>query len=136
MRQVRARQRLRARPMVGWAMAALVPALLACAMPEPRQFVVFFGTDDSRLSPAAQQLVSEIAAAARDQHPKKIAVAGYGDGTTTHDAVLADQRAATVIRALAGAGIEASIIEKHPGVPADQATGIPVHKATVTFNPR
>jgi outer membrane protein OmpA-like peptidoglycan-associated protein len=117
-------------------MAALVLALLACAMPEPRQFVVFFGTDDSNLSPAAQQLVSEIAAAAREQHPNKIAVAGYGDGTTTHDAVLADQRAAGVIRALASAGIEASVIEKRPAVPADQATGIPVHKATVTFNPR
>jgi outer membrane protein OmpA-like peptidoglycan-associated protein len=136
MRQVRARLRLRARPMVGWAAAALVLALLACAAPESRQFVVFFGTDDSRLSPAAQQVVSEISAAAREQHPAKIAVAGYGDGTTAHDAVLADQRASTVIRALAGAGIEASIIEKRPGVPADQATGIPVHKVTVIFNPR
>jgi outer membrane protein OmpA-like peptidoglycan-associated protein len=111
-------------------------ALLACAMPEPRQFIVFFGTDDFGLSPAAQQVIAELSAAARDQRPTKIAVAGYGDGSTAHDAVLADQRATAVIRALAGAGIDASVIEKRPPVPADQATGIPVHKATVTFNPR
>jgi outer membrane protein OmpA-like peptidoglycan-associated protein len=136
MRQAMAGPRLRAGLMVGRVTAGLVLALLACARPEPRQFVIFFATDDSSLSSAAQQLVAEISAAARDQHPAKIAVAGYGDGTTAHDAVLADQRASTVIRALATAGTEASLIEKRPGAPPDQATGIPVHKATVTFNPR
>jgi outer membrane protein OmpA-like peptidoglycan-associated protein len=128
--------RSRARPIVGWTMAALVMALTACAMSEPRQFVIFFGTGDDSLSPAAQQVVSQIAAMARDRHPAKIAVAGYGDGLTADDAALADRRATTVIRALADAGIDASIIEKRPGVSADQATGIPVHKATVTLDPR
>ena len=117
-------------------MAGVAMALAACTIPESRQFGVFFGTDDARLSLNAQQVTSEIAAAAREQHPSKIAVAGYGDGTTAHDAVLAEQRAAAVIQALTGAGIEARLIEKRPGVPADQATGIPVHKATVTFNPQ
>jgi outer membrane protein OmpA-like peptidoglycan-associated protein len=136
MRLLSARHSRRARAAVRWAAVSLVLALLACAAAEPRRYVVIFGTDESSLSPAAQQLVAEISAAARDQHPAKIAVAGYGDGSTAHDAVLADRRAAAVIRALAGAGIDASIIERRPAVPADQATGIPVHKATVTFNPR
>ena len=124
------------RPIAAWSMVALTVALTACAMPERRQFVIFFGTDQSNLTPAAQQLVSEIAAAAREQRPTKIAVAGYGDGTTAADAVLGDRRAETVIQALAGAGIESKIIDKRPALSPEQATGIPVHKATITFNPQ
>jgi outer membrane protein OmpA-like peptidoglycan-associated protein len=129
-------QGLRLGPIAAWIMVALTAALLACATPQPRQFVIFFGTDQSNLTPEAQQLVSEIAAAAREQQPTSIAVAGYGDGTTAADAALADRRAETVIRALAGAGIDSKLIDKRPGLSPEQATGIPVHKATITFNPR
>jgi outer membrane protein OmpA-like peptidoglycan-associated protein len=120
----------------GFAAFAVTMMLVGCAVSEPRQFVIFFGTDDDSLTPAAQQLVAEIAAAARDQHSAKMAVAGYGDGATARDAALGDRRATTVVRALAAAGVEPSSIEKRPAVAADQATGIPVHKVTVTLDPR
>jgi outer membrane protein OmpA-like peptidoglycan-associated protein len=120
----------------GLAALGLTMMLAGCAASEPRQFVVFFGTDDASLTPAAQQLVAEIAAAARDQHSSKIAVAGYGDGAGAQDAALADRRATTVVRALAAAGVGPSSIEKRPGLAADQATGIPVHKVTVILDPR
>jgi outer membrane protein OmpA-like peptidoglycan-associated protein len=132
MRRLTVKRRLRR----GLAAVAATLMLIGGAATEPRQYVVFFGTDDDSLAPAAQQLVAEIAAASRDRHAAKIAVAGYGDGAGAHDAALADRRAATVIRALATAGVEPSIIERRPAVPADQATGIPVHKVTVTLDPR
>jgi outer membrane protein OmpA-like peptidoglycan-associated protein len=115
----------------------LAVALLlgAPAEAQTKQFVVIFGTDQSQLTPEAQKVIKLIATQARERHPAVIAVAGYGDGETVHDADLGKRRADTVIRALAAAGIERAKLKETPPLPPDKAAGIPVHKVTVTFQP-
>jgi outer membrane protein OmpA-like peptidoglycan-associated protein len=117
------------------ALLALTLVLGGRAPAQTREFVILFGTDQSRLTREAQAIVDLIVARARQQHPATIAVAGYGDGDTAHDAVLADQRAKAVIAALAAAGIGRETLKETAPQPADKAPGIPVHKVTVTLEP-
>jgi outer membrane protein OmpA-like peptidoglycan-associated protein len=116
---------------------ALAMMLIGCAAAPSRQFVVFFGTNDDRLTPEAREIVAQVAATARGQQATKVAVAGYGDGEgdAAQDAALAERRSAKVVQALTDAGVDARTIQKRPGVPPAAATGIPVHKVTVTLDP-
>jgi outer membrane protein OmpA-like peptidoglycan-associated protein len=102
---------------------------------QKQEFVIIFGTDRSELTPEAHKIIDLIAVRARAQHPAAIAIAGYGDGETAHDAVLGKRRADAVIRALEKAGIEQRTLKQVPPLPPDKATGIPVHKVTVTLLP-
>lgn len=120
------------------AAALLVLELLLGGPALARQyFVIIFGTDRSDLTHEAQQLVDLIAERTHERHLDTVAVAGYGDGIgdPAKDAALAEQRAATIIKALEAAGVAPSLIKRTPALPLDQATGIPVHKVTVTLLP-
>jgi len=118
--------------------------LLGCAgqqQPEaktatrPTPFVVFFGTGDASLNSAAQQLVEEVAAAARSQRPRRIIVTGYGDLEGTAGAPLGHQRAVRVMQALTAAGVDGGIMHEQFAIGLEaETTGIPVHKVTVAFS--
>jgi len=117
-------------------LAALLAASLSAAgeaRAEPQEFVILFGTAAARLTPEAQEIVTLIAKRAGAQQPATLDVAGYGDSDAGNDAALADQRAEAVIHALIDAGVAPGRIKKIPPVPPAAAAGIPVHKATVTF---
>jgi outer membrane protein OmpA-like peptidoglycan-associated protein len=114
---------------------AMALLLGAPAEAQTKQFVIIFGTDQSQLTPEAHKVIDLIVTQARERHPAAIAVAGYGDGETVHDADLGKRRADTVIRALAAAGIERAKLKEAPPLPPNKAAGIPVHKVTVTFRP-
>lgn len=102
--------------------------------PKPTSFVIFFGTGDATLSSAAQQLIEEIATAARSQRPRRIIVTGYGDLEGTAGAPLGHQRAVTVMEALTSAAVDSAIHEQFAiGLEAETA-GIPVHKVTIVFS--
>jgi hypothetical protein len=116
-------------------LALLLALSVAPAMALPQEFVIIFGTDQSDLTREAQQIVTLIAAQAREKHPATIAVSGYGDSDTGQDAALAENRADAVTRALVAAGISADTLKRVPPLPPEKATGIPVHKVTVTFDP-
>jgi OmpA family len=103
------------------------------AVAEGRMFVVFFGTGEDRLTAEAEKVVTEAAAAAKDERSARLEVAGYGDDDQARDKDLAERRARAVVRALAAAGVAQNRIETKPGAPPAQATGIPVHKVTVTL---
>jgi outer membrane protein OmpA-like peptidoglycan-associated protein len=119
--------------------AMLVALLLAaqCAGEPvgPRRSIVFFETDDAALTPGGQQVVAQVAAEALRFNPSKIIVEGRADGGTPHDAALADQRAAAVMRALTAAGIDATKIEKRPSVPPPGWEGVAAHQAAITLMP-
>ncbi len=115
-------------------LAALLAAVLppcAAAVAQKQEFVIIFGTAASRLTVEAQQIVRLIAKRAASEHPAAIDIAGYGDSDAADDAGLANRRAEAVIRALIRAGVAPSRIKKVPA--ALPATGIPVHKVTVSF---
>jgi hypothetical protein len=117
-------------------MALLAGSLLLSAggaRAEPEEFVIIFGTAASQLTPEAREIVTLIAKRAGAQHPAAIDVAGYGDSDTANDPALGDQRAEAVIHALIEAGVAASLIKKVPPAPPAAATGIPVHKVSVTL---
>jgi OmpA family len=114
---------------------AIVP-LVADAVAEARMFVVFFGTGEDSLTAEAEKVVAEAAASAKEKSDARLEVAGYGDDDQGRDRDLAVRRAAAVVRALAAAGVAQSRIETKPGAPLAEATGIPVHKVTVTFEER
>ena len=120
-------------------MAALLALglLLGEAAQAGQQFTIIFGTGKSRLTHEARKIVTLIVKEARAQHSTSLAVAGYGDGfgDPAHDATLAEQRARSVIAALKHAGVAPAMIAQRPALPPDQATGIPVHKVTVTLLP-
>ena len=111
---------------------ALVP-LVAAAAEQARMFVVFFGTGEDRVTAEAEKVVTEIAAAAKTRTDALLHVAGYGDDDQARDKDLAERRAQSVVRALTAAGVPQSRIETEPGAPPAEATGIPVHKVTVTL---
>ena len=118
--------------------AAVALPLFALAAPVaalPQEFVIIFGTDQSTLTREAQQVVSMIAAQAREKHPALIAVSGYGDSDTGDDKALAQKRADAVSGALVAAGVPADKLKQVPPLPVEKAKGIPVHKVTVTFDP-
>jgi hypothetical protein len=112
--------------------AGFLIGLAACATDAPPQYAVFFPKGDANLTPKAQVVIGQIAAAARG-NPRKLIVEGRADGSTPQDAELADQRAAVVIRELATAGVESGRIEKRPGAPPAGVTGVAAHEVTVVF---
>jgi outer membrane protein OmpA-like peptidoglycan-associated protein len=114
-----------------------LPALAACGakFEQPRSYLVYFDTDSAALTQDGQRIVDTIAAAVRDLSPSKIAVAGRADGSTAHDAALADERAAAVIQALAQKGAPASKLEKEADAPPSGRTGIAAHQVVVTLLP-
>lgn len=118
-------------------MAAVMIALVGCVShpTTPREFAVFFQTDDAAVTPGAQQVVTQIAAAAREARPSKIVIEGQADGGTARDATLADARADTVLHALVSAGIDASRLEKRPSAPLQGITGVAAHKVKVMLIP-
>lgn len=119
-------------------LAALL-AVLAWPAPGTRaqsqEFVIIFGTGASQLTPEAEQIVTLIARRAAERPAATLAVAGYGDADAGDDAALADRRAAAVIRALVSAGLAPARIKQVPRAPPAAATGIPVHKVTVSLRP-
>jgi outer membrane protein OmpA-like peptidoglycan-associated protein len=112
-------------------------ALVACTqrLATPRDFTVFFETDQAALTAEGRQLVVEIAAKAHELNPSKIVVAGRADGGTAHDATLADERATTVMRALLDQGIPATSIEKQADAPPPDRSGVAAHQVIVRLLP-
>jgi outer membrane protein OmpA-like peptidoglycan-associated protein len=123
--------------MVRIAVIAALTLLVACASrpTEPRTFAVFFESDKASLTPDAQRLIAEMAAAAHASNPSKIVVEGHADGSTAHDASLADERASVVIHGLVDAGVDGKSIDKQPSAPAGGATGVAAHQVIVRFLP-
>jgi len=114
---------------------AIMP-LVADALAQGRMFVVFFGTGEDRLTAEAEKVVAEAAAAAKEKSDARLEVAGYGDDDQARDKDLAERRARAVARALTAAGVPQNRIATKPGAPPAEATGIPVHKVTVTLEER
>ena len=128
------------RPIVSAARSATlgVALVLAACTPHlatPREYIVFFETDQARLTPEAQQLIHEVASNARDLHPSKVVVAGRADGGTAHDATLADERAIAVMQALAKEGLAPSLLEKEADAPQAGTAGVAAHRVIVRFLP-
>jgi outer membrane protein OmpA-like peptidoglycan-associated protein len=110
--------------------------LVGCAgLSEPQQYVVFFPTDQATLTPEAKQVVELIAEPAREENPSRIVVVGHADGDTAHDAILADNRATTVINALTAAGVQSDRIEKETRKPPASVSGVAAHKVVVQMLP-
>lgn len=90
------------------------------APPPVRDFTVYFDTNRTTLTPAAQAIVREAAAAAQQTPMTRITVTGHTDtvGTARYNQGLSDRRAAAVRNALVAAG-----------VPADEITASGVGKS-------
>jgi outer membrane protein OmpA-like peptidoglycan-associated protein len=112
-------------------------AVGACAMPmtEPRQFVVYFLTDDPNLTKTGHEVVEQIAAAARDTNPSKIQVEGEAGGAAPADRTLASGRADTVIHEMIAAGVNGTIIEKKAIVVPAEPLSVSQHQVNVRFLP-
>ena len=111
-------------------------AVSACAhLDQPRDYVVYFDSDSAVLTPGGMEIVRQVAATAHDVSPSKIVVAGRADGSTAHDAALADQRATAVMQALATQGITPAKIEKQPDAPPASRTGVAAHQVVITLLP-
>ena len=114
----------------------LVATLGACAhLDQPRNYLVYFDTDSATLTADGQRIVTTIVSTAHDVSPSKILVSGRADGSTAHDATLADQRATTVMQALTQQGVPADKLEKQPDAPPSGLTGVAAHEVVVTLLP-
>jgi outer membrane protein OmpA-like peptidoglycan-associated protein len=78
----------------------------------PKQFIVFFGFNKSNLTPEAQRVVSDAAAAAKEYGSASIMVVGHTDtvGSNRYNDALSMRRSAAVKEALVGLGIPGSAI--------------------------
>jgi outer membrane protein OmpA-like peptidoglycan-associated protein len=116
---------------------AAIAALAACAtrLDQPRDYVVYFDTDSATLTPDGQRIVGTAASAAHDLSASRILVAGRADGSTAHDAAIADQRATAIMQALAQQGIPAGKIEKQADAPPSGRTGVAAHQVVITLLP-
>ena len=76
----------------------------------PKQFIVFFGFNKSNLTPEAQRVVSEAAAAAKATGSASIAVVGHTDtsGSSDYNVKLSMRRSQAVKDALVSLGISAA----------------------------
>ena len=76
----------------------------------PKQFIVFFGFNKSNLTPEAQRVVSEAAAAAKETGSASIAVVGHTDtsGSSDYNVKLSVRRSQAVKDALVSLGIAPS----------------------------
>jgi outer membrane protein OmpA-like peptidoglycan-associated protein len=108
----------------------------ACThLDQPRSYMVYFDADSATLTPDGQRIVTTIVASAHDLSPSKILVAGRADGSTAHDAALADQRATVVIQALTQQDVPAKEIEKQADAPPSGRTGVAAHQVVITLLP-
>jgi len=109
----------------------------ACALPmtEPRQFVVYFLTDDPNLTKTGHEVVEQIAAAARDANPAIVEVEGEAGGGAPIDQRLASERADTVIHEMIAAGVNGKIIEKKAVVVPAAAPSVSQHQVNVRLLP-
>ena len=105
---------------VGVAMLRLQPVVATAApLPPPpaalpeRNFVLYFGTDSSTLTPAARDVVQQAAAAARQLSAVRISVTGHTDtvGKSQYNLRLSDRRAAAVRAELLNLGVPANQID-------------------------
>jgi len=82
----------------------------AAPLPQPKQFIVFFGFNKASLSKQARDIVHEAAAAAMQQGYVTILVTGHTDtvGSSKYNANLSARRAENVKKALVTEGIPAS----------------------------
>ena len=112
-------------------------ALAACGthLDQPRSYLVYFDTDSAALTPAGQRIVGTIATSVHDLGPSKVIVAGRADGSTPHDAALADERATAVMQALAQQGVTAAKIAKEADAPPSGRSGVAAHQVVVTLLP-
>jgi outer membrane protein OmpA-like peptidoglycan-associated protein len=110
-------------------------AVAGCSSPsvEPPHSVVFFRTNSSELTPAAQQIVQRVADRAIQARPTAIYVEGHADGGSARDATLAYERGRTVYQALQLAGVDARTIRLTQGVPGQVAMDVEARKAVVRF---
>lgn len=111
--------------------------LAACAhhLDAPREFAVFFQSDQSTLTSEGQQVVKQIADNARALGPSRIVVAGRADGATPHDAALADERAVVVMHQLQSEGISPGLMEKQADAPPAGVRGVAAHEVVVRLLP-
>jgi len=124
------------RAVVRLAAVALISAVAACThIDQPRDYLAYFDTDSATLTPDGQRIVGTVASAVHDLSPAKIVVAGRADGSTAHDATLADQRATTVVQALVQQGVPAGKIEKQADAPPSGRTGVAAHQVVITILP-
>lgn len=124
-------------PAVRWPALALLTALAACStkLEQPRSYLIYFDTDSAGLTQDGQRILGTIVETVKGTSPSKVAVAGRADGSTAHDAALADQRAASVMQALTQKGVPASKIEKEADAPPSGRTGVAAHQVVVTLLP-
>jgi outer membrane protein OmpA-like peptidoglycan-associated protein len=125
---------LHTRRIVIGAVAVLVAACTQ-RLESPREFVVFFETDQAGLTPEAQQVIGQVADNARELRPSKIVVAGRADGGTAHDATLADQRATAVMNRLTDDGVASSLLEKQSDAPRAGTSGVAAHQVVIRLLP-
>ena len=95
------------------------PAVVAPPEPPPppppvaaKTFIVFFNFDKSDLTPEAQAVVAEAAAAFKSTGSVSIAVVGHTDtvGSAAYNVKLSDRRAASVKSGLVANGVPADVI--------------------------
>jgi outer membrane protein OmpA-like peptidoglycan-associated protein len=96
---------------VASALAPLPPR--PAAAPPESNFVVYFATNSSTLSPTARDIVQQSAAAAKQQHSVRISVTGHTDtvGKSPYNQRLSERRAAAVRTELINWGIPANQID-------------------------
>lgn len=117
---------------------ALLTALAACSgtkLDQPRSYLVYFDNDSATITADGQRVIGTIVTGIKDNSPSKVVIAGRADGSTAHDATLADQRAVAVMQALTQQGVAASKLEKEAGAPPSGVTGVAAHQVAVTLLP-
>jgi hypothetical protein len=116
----------------------LLTALTACTgstLDQPRSYLVYFDNDSATITPDGRRIIGTIVTGIRDTAPSKVVVAGRADGSTAHDATLADQRAVAVMQALTQQGVPANKVEKEAGAPPSGVNGVAAHQVAVTLVP-
>jgi outer membrane protein OmpA-like peptidoglycan-associated protein len=116
----------------------VLTALAACSgtkLDQPRSYLVYFDNDSAALTQDGQRIVGTIVTGVKDTSPSKVVVSGRADGSTAHDATLADQRAAAVMQALTQQGVSASKLEKEADAPPSGRAGVAAHQVVVTLLP-
>ncbi len=85
----------------------------AAVITSDRQYVVTFAFDDTRLSPAAHEVIEEAAGQLRRERPLRITVIGHTDrtGRDDYNAALSLKRAEVVKGELVRQGVQADLIE-------------------------
>jgi outer membrane protein OmpA-like peptidoglycan-associated protein len=116
----------------------MLTALAACTgstLDQPRSYLVYFDNDSATITPDGQRIIGTIVTGIKDSAPSKVVVAGRADGSTAHDATLANQRAAVVMQALTQQGVPAKKVEKEAGAPPSGVNGVAAHQVAVTLVP-